>query len=375
MTTAVFLQWNGTNGGAENYTRNLARVLRRDHAVDARLLFLNDGGSIEATARQQGIPTLSLGYRSGLQPLERPEPLRTALKSARPTSIVLVAYGTAHLCLRAAGISAPIVVVQHNGEALRPWSWLRSRHVAMERVMRLVMASRTQSEVAVSEYMGGRQLRVRHARSLLVIPNGVDTDVFLPNEERPCASATATLRVAAAGRLVPEKGFQLALQAMRSLVDRRVRVRLDIAGGGPQRQQLATMITDLGLESHVRLVGATSDMASFWRLHDVAVVPSTSHSAESFGMVAVEAMASGLPVIATCVGALPSLFDDGEVGLLVRPDSATALATALESYATRRDLLIAHGVAARDSAVRRFSLDASANRFATLLAGFCGRDT
>ena len=112
--------------------------------------------------------------------------------------------------------------------------------------------------------------------------------------------------------------------------------------------------------------GLVTDMAAFWQECDVAVVASHPPHIESFGIVAIEAMASGLPVVATTNGALPELVADGRTGTIVPEGDPDALATALDAYAAHPYLRVEEGRAGRADCERWFGIDRCAQSYLEL---------
>lgn len=156
-------------------------------------------------------------------------------------------------------------------------------------------------------------------------------------DQRPEAGAGAAprpepIRVGYAGRLAPHKGVTVLLEAIAG--DARLTLRL--AGGGPSEAELRSAVSDLGIEGRVEFVGFVEQAAlpAFYRDLDVLAVPSlpTKSWLEQFGRVAVEAMAAGVPVVASDTGALPDVV--GGAGLLVPPGDAAALRDALLAVGT-----------------------------------------
>jgi glycosyltransferase involved in cell wall biosynthesis len=130
------------------------------------------------------------------------------------------------------------------------------------------------------------------------------------------------------GRLSREKGHKDLIEAAREL--RRLEPSLGfclvVLGEGKERRRIEALCQHYGLEREVRLVGHQDDVAPYYAMADVVVIPSHSEGSPN---VLLEAMASGVPVVATCVGGIPEIVADGETALLVPPHNPRALAGAL----------------------------------------------
>jgi glycosyltransferase involved in cell wall biosynthesis len=134
------------------------------------------------------------------------------------------------------------------------------------------------------------------------------------------------LRLLAAGRLSPEKGFDVLIRAIRIAVDHELDVRLDIVGSGPEHRALSALAAPLG--ERVRLIPALPHAELMKRLDDVHALVAPSRR-EGLGLVALEAFARGRPVVASRVGGLAESVQDGVDGFLVPPEDPQALAGAL----------------------------------------------
>jgi len=188
--------------------------------------------------------------------------------------------------------------------------------------------------VAVSNYLAGR-LAEQFPISLEeidVIDCGVDTDAFQPIQKADArlvadVPADATV-VLFAGHLAESKGIGTLLAAHRRLVAEGRSVLLLVAGDGPMAPDVAAASRDPGVKGLVRAVGEVrhEEMAHWFASADVVCVP--SHR-EGFGLVALEAMACGSPVVASDVGGLPEIIVDGVNGRLVPPADPDRLAAAL----------------------------------------------
>jgi len=176
-----------------------------------------------------------------------------------------------------------------------------------------------------------------------VIPNGADENCFFPSPDDAAQTDHEPI-VLFVGRLVPEKGIHVLIEAFRLLLKRGVKVSTRIVGStGFGHNQSSDYVDGMkkSLPSNVQFVEYASGekLANEFRQATIFCCPSIWN--EPFGMVNVEAMATRLPVVATAVGGIPEIFRQGG-GILVRPDSAEELAEAIEllvkSPARRREL-------------------------------------
>jgi glycogen synthase len=188
--------------------------------------------------------------------------------------------------------------------------------------------------VALSDSLGQLALHTLPDLRYSVVPNGVDLTLFHPAETTRRRSPRP-IRCLAVARLVERKGLGDLIKALALL--ERGRFELEIVGGGSDERALRDLATRLGVASEVRLMGALSrtDVARRYREADLFTLPS---SAESFGNVFAEALASGLPIVATAIGGIPDLVEHGTNGLLVRPGDISALAGAIRYLAEDPDL-------------------------------------
>jgi glycosyltransferase involved in cell wall biosynthesis len=238
------------------------------------------------------------------------------------------------------------------------------------------LASRlTDATVAVSTPLHSylrRRCGIPEAQ-LLTIPNGVDTSRFVPLRRGDPARCARREQVAApwarhplvghVARLVPIKNQMLLLSAFRRVVDTLPDARLLIVGDGPLREPLTAHAADLGLGGHVSFLGARDDVADWLPSLDVFVL---SSDAEGTSMSVLEAMASGVCVVATDVGGTPELLAGGRAGVLVPPRDAPRLADAIVGAlrdAAHRD---ATAQAGRALALERYDERAVVSRYVDL---------
>jgi len=174
------------------------------------------------------------------------------------------------------------------------------------------------------------------------------------------------VRRAVAGRLVPEKGTHVLLEALALLPPSLAQVRLRIAGDGPDRANLESLARNLGIGGRVEFLGHLSreEMERCLTGATVQVVPSIW--AEPFGLVAIEAMARGTPVVVSGAGALRELVEEGRTGYLVPPGDARALAGRLAEVLAHPDGLASVRREARRVVSEAFSIEHAVDRFLDL---------
>jgi colanic acid/amylovoran biosynthesis glycosyltransferase len=196
---------------------------------------------------------------------------------------------------------------------------------------------------------------------LHLVRTGVDCGLFAPNGD-----SARPGRVLTVARLVRGKGLDILLEALHLLKRRGLGAEVVIAGEGPDRTRLEQRVRELGLEDRVRLAGAVSQdrIRELYAEAQVFCLPSFS---EGVPVVLMEAMAMGLPVVATRITGVPELVDEGRSGLLVPPGRPDALADSLAriisaDVETRRTM----GAAGRSRVCAEFSPDLSAERLLTL---------
>ena len=168
------------------------------------------------------------------------------------------------------------------------------------------------------------------------------------------------------GRLIPIKGHDILLEALVEVRTVIPEVTLEVAGDGPLEGELAATVARLDLSDHVTFLGRVAQPAPVFERAELVVVPSLG---EGFGMVALEAMERGRPVIASDVGGLPEIVADGETGLVVPSGDADALAEAMVALAGDLDRARAMGLAGRERALAEFTPERSAQRIEELYAG------
>jgi glycosyltransferase involved in cell wall biosynthesis len=160
------------------------------------------------------------------------------------------------------------------------------------------------------------------------------------------------ITVVCVGRLVPVKAHEILFEAW-AMLERAIKARLLIIGDGPRRPELEQMVRDHGLSDRIRFLGLRHDVADLLNLADIFVL--SSHS-EGLSCSILEAMAAGLPVVATAVGGNPELVMNGVNGYLVPPADSLSLSARLSELIANSDRRQAFGVASRQLAEQKFSI-------------------
>ncbi len=184
---------------------------------------------------------------------------------------------------------------------------------------------------------------------VMSIPNGVDINRFSPPSDSQYKTDADPIVIGGCGGLVPQKRFDLLIDAIAKLKGNSLRVR--IAGEGEERERLQQMIDRHHLTSTVTLVGHQSDVPAFLRDLDIFVMPSDY---EAFPYSQLEAMATGLPSVVTAVGDLPLIVRDGKEGWVVPVGNVSALTAALRALIANKTLRRKMGELARDRVVQNY---------------------
>jgi phosphatidyl-myo-inositol alpha-mannosyltransferase len=178
-----------------------------------------------------------------------------------------------------------------------------------------------------------------------IVPNGVDIDAA-PKGPKPQSDE---LRLLFVGRAEERKGLPVLLSAFQALVEH-VPSRLTIVGADPE--DVSRLVSDPDVLSHIDVLGKVSDSVLWRQLGDADLLCAPSLAGESFGMVLIEAMAAGTPVIASKIAGYSDVVTDGVDGVLVPPADPQALAEEMQLLAHEPERLTAMGEAGRQSAER-----------------------
>ena len=346
-------------GGMENGLINLIRHMpaeRYRHAI----VCLKDYSTYHAHIRSRGVEIISLNKREGKDFGHYVRMFRT-LRELQPDLI-----HTRNLC----GIEGQLVAalagvkLRVHGEHGRDMSDLYGKRIKYQLLRRLLrplighfIAVSSDLEQWLIDSVGAAPNRVSQ------ISNGVDSIQFHPRLGPPAAVGPAGFMqdnafvIGSVGRMDEVKDYPTLVEAFLRLIasphPAHQRMRLLIVGDGPQRAVCCDMLTRAGASHRAWLPGERTDIAQLLRAMDLFVLPSL---AEGSSNTILEAMASGLPVVATAVGGNPVLVHPGFTGILVPPRTPDLMAAAIADYCRIPEMGARHGMRARSQVIARHSL-------------------
>ncbi len=352
-----------TIGGLENGLVNLVNWMPHDKYRHV-IICLTDSGDFSKRIERSDVVIHALHKRPGQDPIVHWR-LWKLLRKLRPQVMHTRNVGTLEYVITAALAGVPCRVHgEHGWDAGDPqgrrWRYKLLRRLCSPLLARVITVSEHMRRWATSE-VGTSERRVVH------IYNGVDTQRFAPGSQRlPHEIPDGALVVGMVARLDPIKDPMTLLQAFARLRVRHDNAYLVIVGNGPLREQIEGHVEAAGLTDSVWMAGARDDIPALLRGMDIFVLPSLN---EGISNTILEAMATGLPVIATRAGGNPELVVAGETGSLFAPGDVAGLTAHLEAYAGNADLRRRHGAAARRRVESTFSPQAMVDGYLSLYDG------
>ena len=281
--------------------------------------------------------------------------------------------GIRHVHAHHANVASDVALLAaHLGGA--GWSWSFTMHGSTEffdvREHRLQQKVELAGFVVCVSHHGRSQLMrlvdTSHWDKLRVVRCGVDVEAFAPGDGE---QRDGPLEVLTVGRVDPVKGQPLLVEAIAELRRRGVDARLTFVGDGPGLAELGELAARTGVDDRVAFPGAVGqdEIRAFYRRADVFALPSF---AEGLPVVLVEAMACGVPVVASRITGIPELVDDGVSGLLVTPGRGDELADALAALAADPARRAQMGRAGRAKVVADFDIERTTGQLRDVFAQY-----
>lgn len=261
-----------------------------------------------------------------------------------------IPHGLLGLAARRAG-GVPLVSTFFGVEL----TWMESQLPFVRPLLRRIVRG-SDAVTVISSYTGEQLRRSVPDANAVVIPFGATVEP--PEEVEAPFAAPGPMRLLFVGRLVERKGVHRLLEAL-ALLPETDAVRLRVLGDGPERPRLERLAGELGIERRVEFAGFVPADALQRAMEeaDALVLPAVydrKGDVEGLGVVLIEAMAHGRPVIGSDAGGIPDIIVDGETGLLVPPDDPLALSLAIERLRSDPSAARAMGARGREWVARQF---------------------
>ena len=368
----VHVVYSFSVGGLENVIVQLINRLPADR-FEHVVLSLTTIGDFKNRIAQQGVRFIELhkppGHAVALYP--KIYQLLRVIKPDVVHSCNLAALEIVPLCWLA---RVPLRIHAEHGWDTHDPQGKSTRYQRLRRAYKPFVSHYVAVSKDLDDYLE-RAIGVPQFRRSL-ITNGVDTQAFLPAQGAPSAVPGCPFvlgenwLLGTVGRLQSVKNQPLLVRAFVRLLqdhpEAAIRMRLVVVGEGPLRAEIETLLANANVSHLAWLAGARDDVADVLRMLNCFVLPS---QAEGTSCTLQEAMACGLPVVATAVGGTPDLLKHGESGFLVDSDDEAAMANAIWALYTDKAKTLRLAQNARDWALQNFGLDAMVHSYESLFSG------
>ncbi|MGB9662819.1 MAG: glycosyltransferase [Moorellaceae bacterium] len=355
-------------GGAERLVVDLMEATDKERfEVAAVSLYPESGTILEKVIKEKGLQVYFLNKHRGLDLRMIPR-LYRLFHTFRPDVVHTHLYVLRYALLPSLLCRVPVRVHTVHNVAQKE----------VDRVGKLVhwIAFRLGNVVPVSiSREVANTVRAVYGRDIHtpVIYNGIPTARFITNAGQDNTKKGRDVVLLHIGRFAPQKNHLLLIEAFALAVKEHPTMQLWLIGDGPLRPAVEKTVVEMGLEGTVLFLGIRDDVPKLLADSDVFILPSDW---EGVPLTVLEAMAAGKPVVATAVGGVPELVEDGVTGILVPPRNPEALAQGILRLAKDPHLRQRMGKAARERALERFDIARTAREYEALylrLLKECGR--
>jgi glycosyltransferase involved in cell wall biosynthesis len=352
LARILFVSTSTTVGGAEKTLYTLATLLDPKRHQVVGVVSVKPEGDYARKLKLQGLHVESLNLPGTPRPSDATR-LAEIITRLRPDIVHAVMFKAIQLCrLAKPKVPFPFKLVSS------PRVHYRTRSVWTLLIDR---ALKTRDDLLIAECEASREFLVHRLgykpAKVLTIRNGVDlagwpvSKVDRQKRRMELRLNSGEILIGAVGRLDKQKGFATLIEAMSRL--KKTDLRCVILGEGPERAHLEALIRKHELEKHVWLYGERADIVTWLSAFDIDCLPSLW---EGLPNTLLEAMALGLPVVASAVDGVPEVIDNGKTGVLVPPASPAALAKALKDLADHPERRASLGAAAHAAVMEKFTL-------------------
>ncbi|MFQ5639063.1 MAG: glycosyltransferase [bacterium] len=331
-------------GGAEKFLLSVARSTK--DIVNVKICSMYGHDHLTKAFETENITTIRLNRKNKFNPLIILE-LSKIIKSVQPDMIhTHLFFATIYGRIAAKMSGVPVITTEHNES-----NW-RSGNIIAKIAYKLTAWNNTRI-IAISEAVKSalvQDVKIQTSQ-IAVINNGISLSEFTESKQNSRVFR-ADFVVGSVGRLDVRKGYDVLLQAVAHLKSNNFKIKCILVGDGKERDQLQLLAKKLGIKDDVIFAGFQFEIQSYLAGMDVFVLPSKT---EGFGIAILEAMAAGCPVVASNVGGIPEIIKPGVNGLLVNPDDAEQLASAILKLQDRQ--LAQKIIANSKNTVSEFSIE------------------
>jgi len=288
------------------------------------------------------------------------------LKEIKPTIVHTRNWAGMDGIIAAKMARVPIIIHGEHGFEIAD---LISQNRKRKFIRKLVLSTMVDKIVTVSKNLKNRlinEIKIKPEK-IIHIPNGVDTNKFnIYRKEftrKKFGFKKEDFIIGIVARLDPIKNHKTLFFAFKEIVKNYPQVKLIIVGDGPLREELKEKSYQLGIKNKVIFMGERDNVSEILKTFDIFVLPSLN---EGMSNTILEAMATGIPVIASNVGGNPELVIDGRTGFLFSPNDVESLVQKIKTYILHPELKQKHGYNARKRVEEKFSLDQMVRRYEEL---------
>lgn len=352
MARILFVSTSTTVGGAEKTVYTLATLLDPKRHQVVGVVSIKPEGDYARKLKLQGVPTESLDLPGTPRPADATR-LAEVITRLRPDIVHAVMFKAIQLCrLAKPKVPFPFKLISSPRVHYRTRSAFT---LLIDRALKnrddLLIAECDASRKFLVDRLGYAPAKVRTIRNGVELAGWPISKVDRQKRRMELRLGSGDILVGAVGRLDKQKGFATLIEAMARL--KKTDLRCVILGEGPERARLEALIRKHEVETRVWLYGERPDIVTWLSAFDIGCLPSLW---EGLPNTLLEAMALGLPVVASAVDGVPEVVENGKTGVLVPPAAPAALAKALKDLAADPARRAALGAAAHAAVMEKFTV-------------------